>query len=169
VFTADEIVDQEDLDEIGALAMGIAEFTAINNAGTAVGWAVFAIKLPNGEIGNTRHAIAWIGGEFFLVQQLLPEGSGWGQMVDAWDVNDAGQITGSGIDPAGNGVGYVLTSLPVCPVDINGDSMVDVVDLVEVITSWGACAAPCPADVNGDGVVDVGDLVAVVLGFGPCA
>jgi hypothetical protein len=37
-----------------------------------------------------------------------------------------------------------------------------------VINSWGACI-DCAADLNGDGVVDVVDLLAVLLTFGPCA
>lgn len=47
--------------------------------------------------------------------------------------------------------------------DINGDGVVDVADLVEVILAWGACA--CPADVNGDGIVDVSDLVEVIIAW----
>ena len=47
----------------------------------------------------------------------------------------------------------------------------DVVDLVQVIQSWGACAppeAPCPADFNDDGEVDVQDLLQVIIGWGAC-
>ena len=54
-----------------------------------------------------------------------------------------------------------------CPANVNGDSVVDVQDLVEVLLAWGPCPA-CAADVNGDDVVDVQDLVAVVLAWGPC-
>ncbi len=44
--------------------------------------------------------------------------------------------------------------------DTNGDTIVDVLDLVNVIVGWGENG---PADVNGDGVVDVLDLVAVIV------
>ena len=47
------------------------------------------------------------------------------------------------------------------PADINGDGIVGVDDLVEVITNWGPCPPPCPADVTSDGVVDVNDIVAL--------
>jgi hypothetical protein len=50
------------------------------------------------------------------------------------------------------------------PGDVNGDGVVDVADLIEVITAWGPCEA-CPADLTGDGVVDVADLVEVVLNW----
>lgn len=50
--------------------------------------------------------------------------------------------------------------------DVNDDGVVDVWDLIAVITGWGACPVPppdCPADADGDGHVGVGDLVAVLL------
>lgn len=57
--------------------------------------------------------------------------------------------------------------LPPCPADINGDSVVNVSDLLAVINAWGACAG-CAADVNSDGVVNVSDLLAVINAWGPC-
>ena len=53
-----------------------------------------------------------------------------------------------------------------CTGDINGDGMVGINDLLEVVGYWGA--ADTPADVNGDGIVDVGDLLAVVEAWGAC-
>jgi len=52
-----------------------------------------------------------------------------------------------------------------CPADINGDGVVDVLDLLEVLSGWGGSG---PADVNGDGVVDVLDLLEVLAAWGPC-
>jgi hypothetical protein len=62
----------------------------------------------------------------------------------------------------------VEVSPPSNPADINGDGMVDVLDLLAVILEWGECVDPndCPADVNADGAVDVNDLVLVVLAWG---
>jgi hypothetical protein len=54
-----------------------------------------------------------------------------------------------------------------CPGDVNGDFVVNVTDLVAVITQW-ACAGSCAADVNGDGVVNVKDLIMVLTSWGPC-
>ena len=52
--------------------------------------------------------------------------------------------------------------------DVNGDGVVDVADLFEVIVAWGDCPVPCAADVVPDGVVDVQDLVAVITAWGGC-
>jgi len=52
-----------------------------------------------------------------------------------------------------------------CPADINGDGVVDVLDLLEVLAQWGTSG---PADINGDGIVDVLDLLEVLAAWGPC-
>ncbi len=46
--------------------------------------------------------------------------------------------------------------------DVNGDGVIDVLDLIEVITSWGPCPGCDRADVDGSGAVDVLDLIAVI-------
>ncbi len=73
-------------------------------------------------------------------------------------------------DPDCNsGSAYVFCNISpfVCPADTDGSSVVDVVDLVNVILAWGS--ADPAADVNADGIVDVQDLIEVVLNWGPCA
>ena len=55
-----------------------------------------------------------------------------------------------------------------CQADINGDAMVNVIDLLAVINVWGFCPAPCPADTNSDGSVNVSDLLAVINAWGMC-
>ncbi len=60
---------------------------------------------------------------------------------------------------------------PVCPEDINGDGVINVTDLLAVLSAWGACPVPpalCPEDINGDGFVNVTDLLAVLSAWGPC-
>ena len=54
----------------------------------------------------------------------------------------------------------------VCVADINGDDVVDVVDLLAVLDAWGTNNEL--ADVNGDGAVNVTDLLAVVGNWGSC-
>ncbi|MHC4990895.1 MAG: hypothetical protein ACYTJ0_17330 [Planctomycetota bacterium] len=54
-----------------------------------------------------------------------------------------------------------------CPANVNGDNVVDVDDLIEVVLDWG-CEGDCAADVNADGVVGVDDVVEVILDWGPC-
>jgi hypothetical protein len=53
-----------------------------------------------------------------------------------------------------------------CPADVNGDDVVNVLDLLAVIAAWGNPGGP--EDVNGDGIVDVLDLLAVIAAWGPC-
>lgn len=59
---------------------------------------------------------------------------------------------------------------PLQPGDVNADGQVNIDDLVEVITAWGACPPPptgCPADVApAAGVVDIDDLVMVITHWG---
>jgi hypothetical protein len=53
-----------------------------------------------------------------------------------------------------------------CPADVNGDSTVNVFDLLAVLAVWGGSGGP--EDINGDGIVDVLDLLAVLGAWGPC-
>ena len=56
------------------------------------------------------------------------------------------------------------------PTDTNGDCIVDVADLSQVITAWGqTCAsvgATPPGDVNGDCAVGLEDLGLVIVQWG---
>jgi hypothetical protein len=53
-----------------------------------------------------------------------------------------------------------------CPADVNGDSFVDVLDLLAMLAAWGNAGGP--EDVNGDGIVDVLDLLEILSAWGPC-
>src|SRR5262249_35634365 len=44
---------------------------------------------------------------------------------------------------------------PPCPADINGDSTVNVVDLLALLGAWNQAGGP--ADINGDGIVNIAD------------
>ena len=57
-----------------------------------------------------------------------------------------------------------------CGGDIDGDGQVGILDLIEVLFTWGACPdkGECPADLDGDGFVGVNDLIIVLINFGPC-
>jgi len=51
---------------------------------------------------------------------------------------------------------------------LNGDALVDGVDLSSVLAAWGACGETCPADLDGSGTVDGAD-VSILLGlWGTC-
>ena len=55
-----------------------------------------------------------------------------------------------------------------CPTDVNGDGVVNVLDLIDLLLCFGQPAVPgCePQDVNGDGAVNVLDLIDLLLDFG---
>ena len=66
------------------------------------------------------------------------------------------------IDDASQGFEAPGTVVPYeIPEDVNGDGVVDVLDLMLVISAWGPCAG-CPEDIDGSGQVDVIDLLAVI-------
>jgi hypothetical protein len=49
------------------------------------------------------------------------------------------------------------------PGDVNGDGVLDAMDIVQIVSAWGTCDG-CPEDVNGDGLVDSADVVALLPG-----
>jgi hypothetical protein len=54
-----------------------------------------------------------------------------------------------------------------CSGDVDGNGVVDVDDIIDVIASWGALGDN-PADVNNDDVVGAADLAIVLAGYGSC-
>lgn len=52
--------------------------------------------------------------------------------------------------------------------DLNGDGVVNVLDLLILLEAWGACEDPndCPADLDGNGVVNVLDLLILLENWG---
>ena len=55
-----------------------------------------------------------------------------------------------------------------CQGDEDGDGTVEVLDLLAVISAWGACDGDCNADFDGNGVVDIIDLLIVIQYWGDC-
>ncbi len=57
-----------------------------------------------------------------------------------------------------------------CDGDTNNDGVVDVTDLINVISTWGTDGQGpgFDADLNDDGTVDVTDLIEVISGWGDC-
>jgi hypothetical protein len=123
-----------------------------------------------------------IGGALFVLRNASPGPGivGFDEPI-AFSVGaDANAVVGGPLDvderidvatvnaddgPSGGSLSALL-NVSACPcADANGDGVVDVLDLVEVLVSWGECPG-CPADLNGDGVVDVLDLVEVLVGWG---
>jgi thermitase len=54
------------------------------------------------------------------------------------------------------------------PADVTRNGIVNIDDLLLVVTTWGACApnSLCPADIDANGVVNIDDLLAVINNWG---
>ena len=110
-------------------------------------------------------------------------GSGMNSNVAAMTVFDDGSGNGPAlyagggftVSPAGDSFvarwqGCAIE--PAIPGDVNGDGVVDELDLIELLPCFGLPATPpCDTgqDVNGDGVVNVLDLIELLLNFGATA
>lgn len=73
-------------------------------------------------------------------------------------------------DQLGEFADYIVDFTPPLPVpgDLNGDNVVDGLDLLILLSAWGECSDPdeCPADINGDGWVDGLDLLILLSNWG---
>jgi len=56
---------------------------------------------------------------------------------------------------------------PACPADLNGDGVVNVSDLLLLLSAWGPNVGHA-ADLTGDGVVNVSDLLLLLGAWGAC-
>jgi hypothetical protein len=118
-------------------------------------------------VGSYREIYPQYGG-LYVVLEWIDNGNGVVDLCDWFNVEVPGggamfrHAAGLGTD-----IGVREASGPnPCPEDINGDNVVDVLDLLALLAAWGAAGGP--ADINGDGIVDVLDLLAVLAAWGPC-
>lgn len=86
-----------------------------------------------------------------------------GRDCNANAVSDACEIfEGTAQDANGDGVPDECSAVG----DINGDRVVNVVDLLAMLATWGACASPCPpaclGDVDEDCAVSTFDLLTLL-------
>ena len=102
-------------------------------------------------------------GGWYDVEHVL-SGNGTIQIRFACGDEGAGSIIEAGVDAVSVKSNYCEDTT--CEGDINGDSIVDVTDLLEVVGSWGSPGGS--ADVNEDGIVNVADLLAIVDAWGSC-
>ena len=61
----------------------------------------------------------------------------------------------------------MANSAPACPVDLDGNRIIDGADIALLLLDFGSCAG-CPADLDGNSSVDTADLSLLLLEFGDC-
>ena len=110
----------------------------------------------------------WQSGIMSELSMLIADDGGLQLLTNVSSINSSGQITGWGIGADGFGVAVLLTPVNSSPGDINNDCVVNVLDLIELLTCFGQSAQPpCNlSDVDGSGVVNVLDLIILLLNFG---
>ncbi len=108
---------------------------------------------------STAHA--WEITQFDVGEYVVPTDS----IRVGFSVADAGDpsIVEAGIDNVE--VSVVICGSP-CEGDATGNGVVDVEDLLAVLSDWGQ--AEGIGDINGDGFVDVADLLLVIANWGDC-
>jgi probable HAF family extracellular repeat protein len=84
---------------LGTLAGDFSRGLALNRAGIVVGEST--------SISGDHHAFVYRSGKMLDLNQLIPAGSGW-ELGSASGINDAGQISGSGLHN-GQQRGFLLT------------------------------------------------------------
>lgn len=135
-----------------------------------------------------------IGGDYHLLagSPCIDSGNNWGVPVDRPDLDGDGdvlelaplELDGNprfADDPAAGDVGCgvpVVVDMgpyefpgpsadPVRVADLDGDAMVTVVDLLGLLSAWGACPTTCClADLDLDGSVGVADLLKLLANWG---
>lgn len=97
-----------------------------------------------------------------LPADLTTDLDGNARRVDDPDTDDTGQGDGPIVD-----IGAYEYQPEDCPADVNGDAVVDIDDLFQVLGQWGPCD-DCAEDVTDDGTVNIEDVFAVLGAWGPC-
>lgn len=75
----------------------------------------------------------------------------------------------SGAAPDANHDGYIDTCPAVCPGDLNGDQVVDLSDLAQLLANYGLSGSSLPGDIDDSGTVDLSDLALQLSNYGPCS
>jgi len=132
---------------------------AINNSGVVLG----SVSKPTDVGLSSTQQVIWIDGIPYAIRSLI-DAPNPNQFGETRDLNTIGQILGRGhVPPAGPGGTWILTPTGSIA-DLNGDCIVDGVDLSLLLEQWSAAPDVAPtADLNQDGLVDGCDL-AILLG-----
>jgi uncharacterized membrane protein len=143
-----------------------------------VGWEVFSICgqsngaydiNDHGDVVMRLNVAPYVRFEdlgTFRIEDLIINTVGHWYVINGFGltINNARQIA----VPATNSVtgqGGMVLLTPVRTGDVNSDGVVNIDDLLAVISAWGPCPAPpaaCSADIVVDGQVNIDDLLLVI-------
>jgi probable HAF family extracellular repeat protein len=134
---------------------------AINNDGVMVGQTRLPFSLT---------AAMWIDGAVIDLFTLIPPGTLWQSLQVARGINDAGEIVGFGVYNGNPFTAFLMRPI-LTPGDLNGDGLVNTLDLGILLSGWSIPASapgcggslPCHADINGDGFVNTLDLGILLI------
>lgn len=140
---------------------------------------IYAYEVFNGDLilgGGSFETAVGIPGANGLVRfdgtswHALAGANGAPTFVSGMAVHNGELITNSTIRHPDGTFSHWSRWGPVCESgDVNGDGIVNVLDLLAVIGNWGACDPPptlCPADLDNNGTVNVLDLLLVIGNWG---
>ena len=136
--------------------------TGLNDASQIVG---SSRAIESSDLPDT--GFIWQEGVMRNLNDLIPPDAGlWIKRAEA--INEAGQITGHGIDQKGDIVALVLTPIEPPLGDLDGDCQVGAADLLILLSSWGPCddCGNCPADLDDNCVVGAADLLILLVNWG---
>ena len=154
----DWAVDPGEVVDLGTLGGVESRARAVNASGDVVGSSQLVSST------ETRAFICEAGVMTELNDRLSPVDNDW-DLLEAWDINDSGQIVGYGENPDGLIHAFLLS--PAIPGDATLDRKVDVFDLATLANSYGQSGKDwTDADFTGEGNVDVFDLAILANNYG---
>jgi probable HAF family extracellular repeat protein len=147
---------------IGVLQSNLESLAyGVNDKGQVVGYCI------NSNMDFT--GFVWQNASMYALEKLIsPTGQNLHIQI-AWAINNNGQIAAeANFVGSAEIVAVLLTPVPPVTGDVTCDQIVNMDDLLGVITRWSETSNPTPttpgnpADLDGDGTVGLGDLLMVV-------
>ncbi len=143
------------MQDLGTFGGSYSWARGINALGHVVGYADTA--------SGGSHAFLWENGVMYDLNDLIPQGTGW--ILDAATaINDLDHIVGYGSCGGGTRA-FLLTAAP-GPGDVDGNGIVDGLDLTAVLAAWNTVPGDPnwnpAADLYRTGVIDGLDLTEVI-------
>jgi len=130
------------------------------------------IQVGQATINAVTHAVLWQGtaSSMLDLHQFAPASFAYSVAtgIDLSPLDGTLRVVGYGFNEATGRTEALLwiNGNSACPSDINGDAVVNINDLLELISQWGGVSGS--GDINADDIIDVSDLLIIVGSWGPC-